>query len=171
MLAESPIKNNERKTDNPFIEKEGDIMLSNLKDEDRKELQNKLISLTNLSDPLRLEYQDKQKRLADLNSFKEKLDGLIIYLSNIYLLLKGVEIRNIKELLELDFDEKGLSNLSLDIDFKKVEDFTYGSKRSLLSLFSDCKNLQTKINAKKQEILNKIEKPENEIKKEKSEIY
>jgi hypothetical protein len=171
MLTESPIKNNERKTDNPLIEKEGDIMLNSLKNEDRIDIQKALISLANLSNSLRLEYKDKQKRIEDLNSFKEKLDSLILYLNNIYLLLKGAEIKNIKELEKSDFTEKELSNLNLDLDFKKIDSFTYGNSKSLLNLFSACKNLQTKINAKKQEILNKIEKPENEIEKEKSEIY
>lgn len=168
------VKKNNKNIDNPFIEKENDIMLNNLRDEDRKVLQKKLLALYKFNTALHLEYLSKEKRLEHLNLFQEKLDDVIIYLTNVYLLLKGDDIKNIKKLEDSDFTEKNISNLSLEIDFKEIDSFTFGSissRRSFLSLFSVCKNLQAKINKKRQVILDEIEKQKSENKKEESKVY
>lgn len=143
------------KKDNPFLAKEGDIMLTELRNEDRKVLQNKLIALENHSKPLRLNYKDKQERLKDLKKFQEELSDLIGYLKNVYLLLKSEDIKNINE---LSFQEDRVSNFDLESDLQKINDFTFGSKKSLIILLSYCRNLYQKITLKEEEIKNSIKK-------------
>ncbi len=171
MNIEKPNKDINDKINNPFIEKENDIMLNTLQEEDRKILQEKLLSLYRLNTSLHLEYTNKEKRLKELEMFKEKLDDAIIYITNIYLILKGKDIADVKEVEESDFTEKDLSNLNLKIDYKKVDDFTFSSKRSLITLFNACKNLQAKLDKKMQEISEKHERQKLENEKEKSEVY
>lgn len=135
--------------DNPFIAKEGDIMLTELNDKDRLMLQEKLKDLTKNSKSLRLNYQDKHKRLGEIETFKKDLWSLMEYLGNIYLILKSENIKNIDQ-SSLQVDK--ISNFDLELDFKKISDYTFSSTRSLLSLYSYCSNLYQKIALKEKEI-------------------
>jgi hypothetical protein len=137
------------KKDNPFLAKEGDIMLTELNDKDRIVLQEKLKGLVKNSKSLRLNYQDRQKRLGELKVFKEELGGLMEYLNTVYVILKSENIKNIDE---LSFQEDRVSNFDLESDLQKINDFTFGSKKSLISLFSYCSNLYQKIALKENEI-------------------
>lgn len=149
------IEENPDKEDNPFLPKEEDIMLNELNDKDRIILQKKLTDLSTSKKSLHLNYSDNNKRLEDLNSFQEKLNDLILYIKNIYILIKGgQEIKNINELdiEKIKLDKKSLSNFNLEIDFNKIDDFTCASRKSLLSLFSACENLRKKIIIKEKEL-------------------